>query len=97
MTENESSMRKCHRCGRCCLEVGRTFWKVGKFLDCEELNRRATDGDHEDNGLPCEMLTFENGLAVCRIEKEYGYQYKPSVCRDYPEPGEPCFRDQAMP
>jgi len=98
----------CMRCGRCCLEVGRTFWKVGNlsaekpfnpekaFGDIEELNKRANDGDHEDGGLPCEMLTFENGRAVCIIQRDYGYDAKPTVCKNYPENGEKCFAELAL-
>ena len=102
IVNRQSSIHTCHRCGRCCLEVGRTFWKAGNlcpsfpFRDCDILNRRAADGDHEDNGLPCEMLAFQDGLAVCCIERDYGYEYKPLACRDYPEPGELCFRDKAF-
>lgn len=90
----------CQRCGKCCNSVGRTFWKAGcllfidenrQFGDCQELNDLANNGDHEDNGLPCGMLAFEDGRAVCLIEKNYGKQYKPTVCEKYPEEGEKCF------
>ena len=88
-------MAECKRCGRCCLEVGRTHWKAGDFDDCPELNRRANDGDHEDGGLPCEMLVIEKGIAICTIERDYGLRYKPVTCREYPEDGEKCFAEKA--
>jgi len=65
---------ECQRCGNCCIDVGRTFWKAGNldldkpFGDIEALNFRANDGDYEDNGLACEMLSFDDdGKAVCLI------------------------------
>ena len=81
---------KCFRCGLCCLTVGRTFWKNGDFENNAELNEPANNGDYEDGGLPCEMLEMKNGRATCLIQSRYGRQYKPAVCRDYPEDGEPC-------
>lgn len=89
-------MSKCQRCGRCCLEVGRTFWKTGDFSGIPELAERAKDGDHEDGELPCEMLRIERGKAICLIEKQYGRAAKPEVCREYPENGELCFREEVM-
>ena len=77
----------CKRCGNCCVDVGRTFWKHGIGLepeiwnDCPDLKKRAKDGDHEDDDLPCEMLRFENDQAVCLIQKNYGYAKKPMACR----------------
>lgn len=99
---SDNNGHECHRCGRCCFEVGRTFWKVGnlnfpkQFGNIEELNNRAADGDHEDNGLPCEMLVIENGQAVCLIEKRFGRNAKPPVCKDYPFDNEPCFYQESM-
>ena len=74
---------KCFRCGECCIDVGRTFWKVGDYEEFPELNELAKNGDYEDNGLPCEMLRFEKGKAVCLIHKKYGYLAKPKVCREH--------------
>ncbi len=74
----------CKRCGRCCIDVGRTFWKTGSYEDIEELNKLAHNGDHEDNGLPCEMLSFDcDRTAVCRIQEIYGYDAKPTVCKEH--------------
>lgn len=87
----------CIRCGQCCKEVGRTFWKNGFFIGCEGLNTRADDGDHEDGDLPCEMLSFDkDGKAVCGIQSIYGYKWKPRVCREYPEDEELCFREKEL-
>ena len=75
---------ECGRCGNCCIDVGRTFWKNGDFEGVPGLNNRANDGDSEDGGLPCAMLSFdENGKAVCGVEQVYGRKYKPKVCREY--------------
>lgn len=97
-------MSECKRCGRCCAEVGRTFWKGGDYEEFAELNEWANDGDHEDSGLPCEMLSFgfdsqvQDGkvkVATCLIEALYGRQFKPRVCREYPEEGQLCFREES--
>ena len=91
------------------MEVGRTFWKAGnitgcpslnngvgrQFGDIQELNNLANNDDHEDGGLPCEMLEFIDGKAVCKIHRDYGYEVKPRACREYPESGELCFYEQA--
>lgn len=89
-------MSECKRCGRCCLEVGRTFWKNGNYDDIPELKKRANNGDHEDGDLPCEMLAIIEGKAICLIQRDYGYEAKPRVCRGYPEEGELCFQEQSL-
>ena len=73
----------CRRCGNCCIDFGRTFWKNGNFERYPLLQARAGNGDREDNRMPCEMLRFEDGLATCLIEKRYGHQAKPQVCREH--------------
>lgn len=81
--------KTCFRCGNCCIDVGRTFWKGGNlnfphlFGDNDYLNKRANDGDYEDNGLPCEMHCVENGLSTCIIERDFGPGYKPIVCVEH--------------
>jgi len=74
---------KCNRCGNCCIDVGRTFWKNRSYTDVPELQKIASNGDHEDNGLPCEMLDFKDGKAVCFIQAKYGREYKPDVCKEH--------------
>ena len=92
----------CQRCGRCCLEVGRTFWKSGSlrfpkpFGDIDELNALANNGDHEDGGLPCEQLEIVDGKAICKIHRDYGYAAKPKACREYPDFVDMCFREEAL-
>lgn len=45
------------------------------------LKARALDGDHEDNGMPCEMLQMDDeGNATCLIEEKHGRQFKPGAC-----------------
>ena len=60
----------CKQCGKCCEAVGRTFWKNGDYEDCPELNNLANNGDYEDNGQPCEMLSYDRDKAVCSIEEK---------------------------
>ena len=75
---------ECRRCGNCCKDVGRTFWKNGDFNNVPELNVEKNNGDWEDGGLPCAMLRFDtDGKAVCLIHRDYGEEYKPDVCREH--------------
>ena len=76
---------KCIRCGHCCMAVGRAFWCRGDFFRWPELQERAERTVDEGDGLPCEMLILENGIASCKIELEYGREAKPAVCRNYSE------------
>ena len=77
-------MAKCKQCGNCCIDVGRTFWKNADYENVNAgLNELASNGDHEDNGLACEMLLFEGGKAVCLIHKLFGYDAKPDTCKDH--------------
>ena len=80
----------CGRCGDCCIEVGRTFWKGGLidehiWDDCPELKAWANDDDYGDDGfLDCEMLDYDDDArAVCLIELVYGVAAKPVVCREH--------------
>lgn len=80
----------CQRCGNCCIDVGRTFWKNGNldpdkpFGDLEAMNAWANDGDYEENVLSCEMLRFDHdGKFSCLIQVMFGYKYKPVVCREW--------------
>ena len=79
----KTMMFECRRCGNCCIDVGRTFWKNGNFEGNLELRKWQKNGDHEDGGKQCEMLRFEDGKAVCGIERDYGVEYKPDVCREH--------------
>lgn len=94
-------METCQRCGQCCLTVGRTFWKHGN-LDAEKpfsnnalLNLWANNDDHSEDGGPCEMLIWLNGVPTCFIHAYYGEPLKPSACKQYPEPGTRCAYEQA--
>lgn len=81
---------QCVRCGQCCISVGLTFWRNGDFENCSELRRRAALTKPVDEGLPCEMLEMCRGIAICRIERFFGYEFKPKVCKEYPADGEKC-------
>ncbi len=72
----------CKRCGNCCKDIGRTFWKTGNYQHTE-LSKLASNGDHEDNGLPCEMLMQVSGKATCAIQLFLGEKFKPKVCREH--------------
>ena len=88
LKDEHKKQEKCKRCGNCCIDVGRTFWKCigmdakeGTVEIPAELMARIKNGDHEDGGLACEMLTFDSGLAVCVLQRDY--KIKPSVCVDH--------------
>jgi hypothetical protein len=76
-------MAKCKQCGNCCIDVGRTFWKNGDYKNIPTLDKLRKNGDSEDGGLPCEMLGFRGGLAVCFIQQLFGYDAKPDVCKEH--------------
>ncbi len=75
-------MNKCSRCGNCCKDVGRTFWKNAKYSH-SELSALAKNGDSEDAGLPCEMLMWISGKATCAIHLFLGEEFKPEVCQEH--------------
>jgi hypothetical protein len=76
---------KCKQCGNCCIDVGRTWWKIGDYKSINAgLAELSRNGDHEDSGLACEMLIFEHGKtlkATCLIHKLFGYDAKPDICK----------------
>ena len=95
------SQHKCQRCGKCCLEVGKTFWKHGAsdssgkpFGDHGLLNKLANNGHQDDLG-PCEMFVQIGAGNLCAIEKWAGLQYKPRACVLYPEDGEECLNEES--
>lgn len=91
----------CMRCGGCCMEAGLMFWKVeyclGEFEKsgflCELADGFPSDGQNGRayDALPCMMLRMKDGVATCLIEKHFGRESKPSVCREY-EPDDSCPR-----
>lgn len=48
-------------------------------MDCGDL----AGGKLTDSGR-CSGLFFEGSKAVCRIQREWGYEAKPNVCKAYP-------------
>jgi len=97
-TMAQNANQKCRRCGLCCLETGRTFWKIARS-DLSVLRHwppallaRARDGDYEGGNLPCEMLDNVKQRYVCLLESRYGRRAKPLICRQYPFDGKKCFR-----
>ena len=89
----------CQRCGDCCREIGRNFWRFaynGEKFPNRILKSLAlkTMPDYSDNHDPCFMLEFDaDGLAVCLIEKYFGRDAKPKVCREYDGENR-CKKDQ---
>ena len=78
----ETNTIRCGRCGNCCKDVGRTFWKAGDYPHSELATLRHND-DHEDAGLPCEMLMWISGKSTCAIHLFLGEEFKPEVCREH--------------
>ena len=89
----------CQRCGDCCRQIGRNFWRFaynGDKFPNRILKSLAlkTPPDYSDNHDPCFMLEFdEGGLAVCLIEKYFGRDAKPKACREYDGENR-CKKDQ---
>jgi len=87
---------ECKRCGLCCMKVGSTFWIHGDYEKWSELQKQKDTVELAgDDGMPCQMLFIEYGIASCKIELLYGPEAKPEVCRDYPEEGM-CWFEQEM-
>lgn len=88
----------CRRCGQCCQDCGTSFWIHGNlkgdgepFGDHVLLNKLGSNVHYKDDGLPCKMLQVIGGIPFCAIERYAGLEYKPVVCRKFPEIGEDCF------
>ncbi len=85
--KKQKRLCECSRCGNCCQDVGRTFWKsiyLDKELLCcltPQITKRLHNKDHEDGNMRCEML-FEDVLeTTCLLERDCGV--KPSSCRNH--------------
>jgi Fe-S-cluster containining protein len=90
----EFAMKECQRCGKCCEHVGRNFWVHTEHPLVEAMIKRLKyDTDIDE---PCDMLVQEDGKAVCLLQKYLGLEGKPDVCRDYPETGDKCKREQEL-
>ena len=82
----------CIRCGKCC-DMG-TIWVNSEHPLIKRVAAYLKTDDFDDGGL-CDMLMLEKGKAVCWIQKYLGYEAKPDVCREYPEAGEKCRKDDS--
>jgi len=91
MSKKRKRKHKCRRCGKCCLNVGRTFFTGSEH----PLIKVILDNTEEfyDSGK-CEMLIWEKGKWVCLIQKYLGKAAKPRACRDYPFDGGKCFYEK---
>lgn len=60
---------------------------------CRRCGRCCMHMHTDDNGMPCESLLIEGGIAKCQL---HGTNLKPDYCRNYPFDGGACFleRDQ---
>ena len=87
---------KCLRCGHCCVGVGRTFWRHGDFSRWPELEKLAARTPSKDEGLPCQMLQMEDGVAECKIETLYGHEAKPEECRNFPLRNNACLHRRKL-
>lgn len=80
------------------MKCGATFWIHGNLKSDGKpfsthilLNKLARSREHLDDGLPCEMLQVIGHKTFCAIERYAGREYKPMVCREFPEIGDECF------
>jgi Fe-S-cluster containining protein len=84
-------MSNCNRCGKCCLELGASFWLHSDNELIEAFGKRMPPDFYNDVG-PCDMLVVhESGRTTCLLQKWLGHSAKPRACRDYPFDGEQCF------
>ena len=81
----------CNRCGRCCEDLGRSFWTHSEHPLIEAAALRLPDDFYTDIG-PCDMLVIhESGRTTCLIQQWLGFTAKPKSCQKYPFDGEKCF------
>ena len=89
----------CLRCGRCCkLMVLPNMWeedrRLSYIIPFPDGSKRESDKYinillEERKKYPikdhagCDMLVFEDGLAVCLVQKVLGLEFKPKTCRDF--------------
>ena len=80
------------------MKCGTTFWLHGNlkadgkpFGSHEMLNRLANNREPQDDDLPCEMFKVIGHRTFCAIERYAGNEYKPIVCREFPEIEDECF------
>jgi len=78
----------CKRCGKCCSLLGINYvdwWRSEpEYLELskQQIQKLETErAKYPDYPNYCEMLVFEDDLAVCLIEKTMGF--KPKSCREY--------------
>ena len=95
----------CHRCGKCCKEIGIAWSELDPLLVAAHLNMAPQEflnlygffvneytGEIEPSELgvtPCPFLKYDRENAVCRI-----YPVRPWICKGYPGPGILCRRGQ---
>jgi len=82
----------CKRCWNCCNGVGENFWRWAYDHnqypnEILKLLADRTPVDRLDHVGPCDMLVYTKSeygdTAVCLIEKYFGRDAKPEVCRDH--------------
>lgn len=88
----------CQRCGQCCIRGKPDAWILYKsdFTLTEKwllINRRFAENPKYTSKDRCEMLIQDGDYLICLIEKIYGKNRKPIICKEYPT-GETCFRMQ---
>lgn len=87
----------CNRCGRCCLWLAKPdAWISVSLMDLPpippdvRINQNRLYLLSERGKYPpkqveraCDMLVFENGLAVCLVHKLLGVEFKQPECVNY--------------
>jgi len=90
----------CQRCGKCCSRNGDFWWdSEHPFIKAlhNNLTTRGIECADENACLFYAMLEKEGKIVkVCMIEEFFGRQWKPQVCKDYPESGDKCFNEMEM-
>ena len=89
-----SKIHVCRRCGRCCAELGGSFWTHSEHELVSAMAARLGDGFYTDTGA-CDMLKVAaSGRATCLLQKWLGHKGKPAACRDYPFDEDKCFAEE---
>lgn len=91
------SKHKCHRCGKCCENMG-TIWLQSPRPEIQKVFA-VYPVDLMSDGGRCAMLTTGHEQCSCLLELIWGKLAKPEVCRQYPDPPDfdgKCHRDIIM-
>ena len=86
---------ECMRCGYCCMNTHDTLW-LRSSLTAEQALLLKIERERypiREDIKYCKALIFEYKRAVCLVQKLFGYDKKPEICKNF----EACNCDEKFP